>query len=147
MLSRWVTAAPFRSNTWFGLPGAAEHGFPLYTLHDAARLRNHVIRRFEAADADPGELERGGLTFVVVGGGPTGVETAGALAELFAMVFRKDYPNLPVSRARVVLVEMQDHLLHPFGPHLLRSRASSGGGLLGVSTRLGENQHKAAQHR
>ena len=102
--------------TWFGTPGAAEHGFALYTLHDAARLRNHVLRRFEAADADPTELDRGGLTFVVVGGGPTGVETAGALAELFAMVFRKDYPDLPVSRARVVLVEMQDHLLHPFGP-------------------------------
>jgi NADH dehydrogenase len=98
----------------FGTPGAAEHGFALYTLADAVRLRNHIVERFEVADgmgaaADPGEL-----TFVVVGGGPTGVETAGALAELFAMVFRKDYPDLDVSRARVVLVELQDHLLHPF---------------------------------
>jgi NADH dehydrogenase len=100
--------------TWFGTPGAAEHGFPLYTLEDATRLRNHVLQRFEAADRDPTEVDRGGLTFVVVGGGPTGVETAGALAELFAMVFRKDYPSLDVARARVVLVEMQDHLLHPF---------------------------------
>jgi len=100
--------------TYFGTPGAPEHGFPLYTLEDATRLRNHVVRRFEAADTDPTELDRGGLTFVVVGGGPTGVETAGALAELFARVFRKDYPGLDVSRARVVLVEMQDHLLHPF---------------------------------
>ena len=102
------------SVTWFGTPGAAEHGFPLYTLEDATRLRNHVLQRFEAADRDPNELDRGGLTFVVVGGGPTGVETAGALAELFAMVFRKDYPSLDVSRAHVVLVEMQDHLLQPF---------------------------------
>ena len=69
---------------------------------------------------------------MVVGGGPTGVETAGALAELFAMVFRKDYPGLDVSRARVVLVEMQDHLLHPFAAasrrhalDTLRSRAST----------------------
>lgn len=100
--------------TYFGTLGAADHGFPLYTLEDATRLRNHVVRRFEAADTDHAELGRGGLTFVVVGGGPTGVETAGALAELFAMVFRKDYPGLDVSRARVVLVEMQDHLLHPF---------------------------------
>ena len=100
--------------TWFGTPGAEEHGFPLYTLEDATRLRNHVVERFEAADTDPREIDRGGLTFVVVGGGPTGVETAGALAELFAMVFRKDYPGLAVSRARVVLVEMQDHLLSPF---------------------------------
>jgi NADH dehydrogenase len=100
--------------THFGTPGAAEHGFPLYTLEDAVQLRNHILERFEAADADRTELDRGGLTFVVVGGGPTGVETAGALAELFAMVFRKDYPSLDVSRARVVLVEMQDHLLDPF---------------------------------
>jgi NADH dehydrogenase len=100
--------------THFGTPGAAEHGFPLYTLEDAVQLRNHIVERFEAADADRTELDRGGLTFVVVGGGPTGVETAGALAELFAMVFRKDYPSLDVSRARVVLVEMQDHLLDPF---------------------------------
>jgi NADH dehydrogenase len=100
--------------TWFDTPGAAEHAFPLYTLADATRLRNHVLERFEAADRDPSEVDRGGLTVVVVGGGPTGVETAGALAELFAMVFRKDYPALDVTRARVVLVEMQDHLLHPF---------------------------------
>lgn len=100
--------------THFGTPGAAEHGFPLYTLEDAVRLRNHIVERFEAADADPSQLDRGGLTFVVVGGGPTGVEMAGALAELFAMVFRKDYPTLDVGRARVVLVEMQHHLLDPF---------------------------------
>src|SRR5690606_17485821 len=102
--------------TYFGTPGAAEHGFALYTLEDAVRLRNHIVERFEAADADPTQIERGGLTFVVVGGGPTGVETAGALTELFAMVFRKDYPHLDVSRARVVLVEMQDRLLGPFSP-------------------------------
>lgn len=122
--------------THFGTPGAAEHGFPLYTLEDAVTLRNHVISRFEAADADPTELERGGLTFVVVGGGPTGVETAGALAELFAMVFRKDYPGLAVSRARVVLVEMQDHLLGPFTApsrrHALESLRARG-----VEVRLG----------
>ena len=122
--------------TWFGTPGAAEHGLPLYTLDDATRLRNHVLERFEAADRDPAEVDRGGLTFVVVGGGPTGVETAGALAELFAMVFRKDYPNLDVSRARVVLVEMQDHLLHPFTAssrrHALETLRSRG-----VDVRLG----------
>ena len=122
--------------TYFGTPGAADHGFPLYTLADATHLRNHVLRRFEAADTDPADLDRGGLTFVVVGGGPTGVETAGALAELFAMVFRKDYPGLDVSRARVVLVEMQDHLLHPFSAasrrHALDTLRSRG-----VEVRLG----------
>lgn len=105
------------SVTHFGTPGAAEHGFALYTLPDAVRLRNHVVERFEtaAAKAAAGERDDGALTFVVVGGGPTGVETAGALAELFAMVFRKDYPELDVSRARILLVELQDHLLGPFG--------------------------------
>jgi NADH dehydrogenase len=122
--------------THFGTPGAAEHGFPLYTLEDAVALRNHVVERFEAADTDRTELDRGGLTFTVVGGGPTGVETAGALAELFAMVFRKDYPGLDVSRARVILVEMQDHLLAPFSApsrrHALETLQARG-----VEVRLG----------
>jgi NADH dehydrogenase len=109
--------------THFGTPGAAEHGFALYTLPDAVKLRNHVVERFEgaAARAAAGEPpEDGALTFVVVGGGPTGVETAGALAELFAQVFRKDYPELDVSRARIVLVELQEHLLAPFSPRSRR---------------------------
>jgi NADH dehydrogenase len=132
--------------THFGTPGAAEHGFALYTLADAVRLRNHVLERFEAADAagaDPGD---GDLTFVVVGGGPTGVETAGALAELFAMVFRKDYPGLDVSRARVVLVEMLDHLLAPFGErsrqHALDTLTSRG-----VEVRLGTAVAEVAADR
>jgi NADH dehydrogenase len=102
--------------SWFGVAGAADHATPLYTLADAVALRNHVLERFEAADADPGLVDRGELNFVVVGGGPTGVETAGALAELFSVVFRRDYPNLGVGRARVVLVEANDSLLAPFHP-------------------------------
>jgi len=102
--------------TWYGVPGAEEHATPLYTLDDAVRVRNHVISRFEAADADPEVIDDGELNFVVVGGGPTGVETAGALAELFSVVFRRDYPSLPVGRARVVLVEARDVLLPPFSP-------------------------------
>jgi NADH dehydrogenase len=100
--------------TWFGVPGAAEHAVPLYTLEDAVEVRNHVVSRFEAADADPSLVDRGELNFVVVGGGPTGVEMAGALAELFAVVFKRDYPTLGVGRARVVLVETRDRVLEPF---------------------------------
>jgi NADH dehydrogenase len=102
--------------TWFGVPGAAAWALPLYTLDDAVQLRNHILGRFEAADADPSLVDDGALTFVVVGGGPTGVETAGALAELVAVVFRRDYPQLDVGRARVVLVEARDALLPPFKP-------------------------------
>src|SRR5918996_1311811 len=109
------------TTSWFGIPGAAEHSLPLYTLQDATRLRNHVIARFEAADADPALVDDGELTFVVVGGGPTGVETAGALAELFSVVFRRDYPDLAVGRARVVLVEARDSVLAPFHPSSQRA--------------------------
>jgi NADH:ubiquinone reductase (H+-translocating) len=108
--------------TWFGVPGAPEHATPLYTLDDAVSLRNHVLERFEAADAEPARIDRGELNFVVVGGGPTGVETAGALAELFSVVFRRDYPSLGVGRARVVLVEARDALLAPF--HASSQRAA-----------------------
>ncbi len=123
--------------TYFDVPGAAEHATPLYTLEDAVRVRNHVLERFEAADAEPELIDRGELNFVVVGGGPTGVEMAGALAELFAVVFRRDYPTLPVGRARVVLVEALDSLLGPFHESsrraaLDRLRASQ------VEVRLGE---------
>ncbi|NLD76015.1 MAG: NAD(P)/FAD-dependent oxidoreductase [Acidimicrobiales bacterium] len=108
-----VVAAGATTNT-FGTPGVEEHGFPLYNLADATALRNHVLERFEAADVAPDLIDDGALTFVVVGGGPTGVEVAGALAELFSMVLRKDFKHLDVGRARVVLVEMLPQLLGPF---------------------------------
>jgi len=73
---------------FFGVEGAAEHAFPLYTLSDAVRLKDHVLRQWEAADKDPAPIEDGALNIVVVGGGPTGVETAGALAELYTGLFR-----------------------------------------------------------
>jgi NADH:ubiquinone reductase (H+-translocating) len=98
----------------FGVPGVAEHSFPLKTLADATRLRTTVLCRFEAANVMPSLIDDGGLTFVVAGGGPTGVELSGALAELFAKVLAKDFKRLDVSRAKVILVEMTDHLLGGF---------------------------------
>jgi NADH dehydrogenase len=100
----------------FGVPGVATHAIPLKTLADATRVRGTVLRRFEEADVDPTAVERGALTFVVAGGGPTGVELCGALAELFANVLAKDFKALDVSRARVILVEMSDALLGAFSP-------------------------------
>ena len=80
---------------FFGVEGAADHAFPLYTLSDAVRLKNHVLRTWEEADRKPELIQDGALNVVVVGGGPTGVETAGALAELYNGVFKKDYPDVP----------------------------------------------------
>jgi NADH dehydrogenase len=99
---------------FFGTEGAGEHAFPMYTLADAVRLKNHVLRKWEAADKDPSLIEDGGLNIVVVGGGPTGVESAGALAELYRGDFAKDYPAIPQDKARLVLVEAGPQLFSMF---------------------------------
>lgn len=98
----------------FGVEGVEEHAFPLKTLADAVRLRTHVLEQFEVVDADPSLVDAGALTFVIVGAGPTGVEMAGALVELFDNVLAKDFPALEISRARVVLVEAADDVLGQF---------------------------------
>ena len=82
---------------FFGTEGAPEHAFPMYTLADAVRLKEHVLRRWEAADKDPALADDGALNVVVVGGGPTGVESAGALAELYTGDLAADYSG-PVAR-------------------------------------------------
>jgi NADH dehydrogenase len=102
------------STNWFGVPGAAEYAFPLYGLEDAVRVRNHLLSLFEAADAIPGLIEDGILNLVVVGGGPTGVEVAGAMSELVDKVLRQDFHDLDVRRSRVILFEQAPHLLAPF---------------------------------
>ena len=103
---------------FFGTEGAAEHAFPMYTLDDAVRLQEHVIERWDAAKDDPALVEDGALNLVVVGGGPTGVETAGAFADLYRSEFASDYPHLPQESARVVLVEAGPELFSMFKQNL-----------------------------
>ena len=103
---------------FFGTEGAAEHAFPMYTLPDAVRLKEHVLGRWEAADRDPSLVEDGALNVVVVGGGPTGVETAGALAELYRADFAKDYKALPQESARITLVEAGPEIFAMFKENL-----------------------------
>jgi NADH:quinone reductase (non-electrogenic) len=98
---------------FFGTDGASEHAFPMYTLPDAVRLKEHVLDRWETADKDPALIEDGALNVVVVGGGPTGVETAGAVAE-----FTRDYPNVPQESARIVLVEAGPEVFAMFEPDI-----------------------------
>lgn len=108
----------------FGVAGVAEHAFGLKSAAEAIEIRTHVLRRFEAADrmARSGSMaERdlaGATTIVLVGGGPTGVEMAGGFAELIHGPLRKDFPELDIGRARVVLVEASDRLLASFAPAL-----------------------------
>src|SRR5207248_1419708 len=73
-----------------------------------------VLKRWEAADRNPNLVDDGALNVVVVGGGPTGVESAGALAELYRSNFADDFPNLPQEKARLVLVEASPELFGMF---------------------------------
>jgi NADH:quinone reductase (non-electrogenic) len=103
---------------FFGAEGAAEHAFPMYTLVDAVRLKEHVLGRWEAADKDRALVEDGALNIVVVGGGPTGVESAGALVELYRGDFSRDYKHMPHEQARVILVEAGPEVFAMFKPNL-----------------------------
>ena len=122
---------------FFGVEGAAEHGFPLYTLPDAVRLKDHVLERWEAADRDPPLVDDGALNVVVVGGGPTGVETAGALAELYNGVFKKDYPDVAPGTAKVTLVEASPEIFSMFKPNI-QEYAKEALTKRGVEVRTGE---------
>ncbi len=103
---------------FFGCDGAVEHAFPLYTVEDALRLRSHIIERWEAADRDPALVEDGALNVVVVGGGPTGIESVGALTELYRSDFAKDYRSVPAEQARLTLVEAGPTLFPMFKPDI-----------------------------
>ena len=130
---------------WFGIPGVEEHALPMKTLEDATHLRGHILAQFEQAASRPEEINEGALTFVVVGGGPTGVELAGALVELFAVLGR-DFHHLDVRRARVVLVEATNRLLNGFTD---KSQQSALDTLRdrGVEVRLGQSVDRAGPGR
>jgi len=108
-----VLAAGSQPN-FFGTPGASEHSFPLYSLDDATRLRSRMLGLYEQVDLDPSLLDRGALNFVVVGGGPTGVEVAGAMADMLALTVPAEYRSLDASSGHIVLLDYGDALLKPF---------------------------------
>jgi NADH:quinone reductase (non-electrogenic) len=103
---------------FFGCKGAPENAFPLYTVEDALRLRSRVVERWEAADRDPSLVEDGALNIVVVGGGPTGIESVGALSELYSSAFAKDYGDAASQQARLILVEAGPTLFPMFKPDI-----------------------------
>src|SRR6266700_4593766 len=110
----------------------------LKTIDDATYLRRRILLAFERAEAEPDPTERRRLlTFVIVGGGPTGVEMAGAIAELANRALATDFHNIDPRSARVILVEAGPRLLAPFDPSL-SLRALQSLQQLGVEVRVGE---------
>jgi NADH dehydrogenase len=98
---------------YFDIPGAADYALPLYSLADARHLRNRLLSTLEKADASA-DSASSQLNYVVVGGGPTGVETSGALAELIQIVIRRDGLRVDEAKVRIVLVDVAPRLLTAF---------------------------------
>jgi NADH dehydrogenase len=111
--TRTVTTMGSQPN-FFRTPGAEEHSLPLYSLLDAERLRSRILEVFDAAARDPRLIDQGALTFVIVGGGATGVEIAGALADFINHVLPAEYHDLAAQETRVHLVDHGNALLAPF---------------------------------
>ncbi|HEX2697943.1 MAG TPA: NAD(P)/FAD-dependent oxidoreductase [Anaerolineales bacterium] len=105
---------------FFGVQSVERTAFQLKGIESAVATRNHLLEMLEQAsrEADP-DKRRALLTFVVVGGGPTGVETAGALAELITHVMAKDYPHMDLKEVRVLLLEAGPYVM-PAYPDGLR---------------------------
>ena len=106
-------------NGYFGHPEWEEFAPGLKSLDDAVRIRSRVLLSFEKAENSADKPERGTLmTFVIVGGGPTGVELAGAFAELARTVLRRDFRHIDPAQARIILIEGAPAILSNFPPDL-----------------------------
>jgi NADH dehydrogenase len=116
----YLVIAVGAETNFFGMEAVERNGFQVKDIQSAILTRNHLLKLFEQASHEVEvEKRRAMLTFVVAGGGPTGVETAGALAELVTRVMAKDFPLLEMEEARIILLESNDHLITAY-PHELR---------------------------
>ena len=122
----YLVVACGAETNYYGLTGVAEHAVGLKDLDEAVVIRNHVLKMFELAaqERDP-EIRRAMLTFVVVGGGPTGVESAGALSELTRLVQLRDFSELQPQELRVILLEASNQLLKGMAPSLQSATAET----------------------
>jgi NADH:ubiquinone reductase (H+-translocating) len=112
----YLILATGMSANYFGVKGAEENTFGLYTRADAITLRDHIMNGFEWLSADPDGKRDFAVT--MVGGGATGVELAGTLGELRSNVLRATFPDVDPARMQIRLVEMAPELLMPFHPKL-----------------------------
>ena len=108
-----VLAAGSEAN-FFGISGANKNAFPMYSLRDAEHLRSRLLELFEAADLMGGTPAESNLHFVVVGAGATGVETAGAIADILNRAPKHLYPNVDLTKAVITLIDMGTKVLPPF---------------------------------
>ena len=133
----YLIIATGSAHAYFGHPEWAARAPGLKTLDDALEIRRQVLLAFEAAEreTDPA-VQRRLLTFVIVGGGPTGVELAGALAEIARQSLKQDFRNIRPESARIVLIEGSPQLLGAF-PERLREAARRSLERLGVEVQTG----------
>jgi NADH:ubiquinone reductase (H+-translocating) len=131
-----VVAAGVR-HQYFGHDEWEQFAPGLKTLEDATNIRCRILSAFEAAELeDDPELRKEGMTFVIVGGGPTGVELAGAIGELAQHILKRDFRRISTPQARICLLEGADRILSTF-PVSLSSNAEQSLAKLGVTVRTG----------
>ncbi|WP_447969197.1 NAD(P)/FAD-dependent oxidoreductase [Nitrospira sp. M1] len=115
----YLVLAPGSQPSYFGRQHWRQFAWSLKTLTDAIRIRDHIVYSFELAEGFASRSEaRPYLTFVIVGGGPTGVELAGAIAEIAKYSIRPDFPSLKDEMISIVLIEANSRLLVDFPPEL-----------------------------
>jgi NADH dehydrogenase len=141
----YLVLAAGGATSYFGHPEWEQFAPGLKTLDDALRIRRMILLSFERAETESDPVKReAAMTIVVVGGGPTGVELAGAFAELTRTVLQKDFDHIDPAKSRVILIEGSDHLLTPFPPEL-RVRAQEQLQKLGVEIWLNRRVQEVTQ--
>jgi len=116
----YLIVAAGATTNYFGMESVEKNSFAMKTLADSVKIRNHILNIFEQADKETDAAKRKELlTFVCVGGGPTGVEEAGALSELIYSVMQQEYHNMDFSEVDIKLIEATDRVL-PMMPETLR---------------------------
>jgi len=142
----YLVLATGATHSYFGRDEWAEHAPGLKTVDDATEIRRRFLVAFESAEreADP-EAQRRLLTFVIVGGGPTGVELAGAMSEIAQKVMPQDFRAIDTRATRIVLLEGLDRVL-PTYPEDLSARARSQLERLGVEVRTGARVTDIGEH-
>lgn len=142
----YLVIATGARHSYFGNDAWEPHAPGLKKIEDATEIRRRVLLAFEKAEtAENAEERKALLTFAVIGGGPTGVEMAGAIAELAHKALARDFRNVNPASARVVLLESGPRLLAPFRPHLsaiVRRSLER----LGVEVRTGDAVTQCGEH-